>query len=80
MKSLLPARAFLELAGTRDESIEAKPMQCSHELGFHRSKEPLPCLQRPLEQCQQGWRSLHFSHAILELVSMFLKLRSKAGR
>ena len=69
VKFLLSASALLELASIREENIEARLMQCSQELGFQRSVFPLPSLQPPLEQRQQGWRSMHLSQDILAIVS-----------
>ena len=65
MKVLLSATALLESARTKEENIDATSMQCSHELGFQRSVFPLPSLQTPFEQRQQGWRSVHLGHDIL---------------
>ena len=54
VKFLLSAIALLEFAKTMDEYIEAKLMQNSQALGFQRSVFPLPSLQTPFEQRQQG--------------------------
>ena len=54
VKFLLSASALLELASTREDNNEARLMQWSQELGFQRSVFPLPSLQPPFEQRQQG--------------------------